>query len=467
MGYGAFSCLRQRLTRLDSPLFDRLTDRLDDVFRQLRGQGRITEKTLDESLREIRRALLEADVNFKVAKSFLARVRERALGQTVLRSLTPGQQVIKVVHEELVALLGSTAVPLELAPQPPTTVLLVGLQGCGKTTIAGKLAKHFKGRGRLPFLVAADTYRPAAVDQLRTLGASIEVDVFGPQEANSNDPVEICRRGLQEGRNRNRSIVFFDTAGRLSIDEDMMAELAAIRGAVEPHEILFVADAMLGQDAVETAARFHDRLAFHGVVLTKMDSDARGGAALSIREVTGQPVKFIGTGETLDGLETFHPERVASRILGMGDVLSLVEKAEQSFDQEQAQRLEAKLRKDAFTFEDFQEQLQAVRNMGPLDQLLGMIPGAGKALKGMQVDDGAFSQTEAIINSMTLQERRRPQILNGSRRRRIARGSGTTIQDVNRLVKQFGAMQKMMRQMSRPGRKGRGRMSLPAGLPGA
>ena len=445
-------------------MFERLTERFDDVFRQLRGHGRISEKVLDQSLREIRRALLEADVNFKVARSFLGRVRERALGREVLRSLSPGQQVIKVVHEELVALLGGTAAPLELAPQPPTAVLLVGLQGCGKTTVAAKLARHFKERGRLPYLVAADTYRPAAVEQLRTLGASIDVGVFGPSEAGSEDPVEICRLGLEQARLNNRSIVLLDTAGRLGIDEEMMAELTAIREAVQPHEILFVADAMLGQDAVETASRFHERLAFQGVVLTKMDSDARGGAALSIRQTTGQPIRYVGTGETLEGLEPFHPDRVASRILGMGDVLSLVEKAEQSLDREQAAAMEARLSREAFTFEDFQQQLQAVRGMGPLDQLMGMIPGAGKALKGAPVDDGAFTRTEAIINSMTLQERRRPQILNGSRRRRIARGSGTSIQDVNRLVKQFHAMQKMLRRMSRPGRKGRGRRSLPLPL---
>ena len=446
-------------------MFERLTERFDDVFRQLRGQGRITEKALDQSLREIRRALLEADVNFKVARSFLGRVRERALGREVLRSLSPGQQIIKV-HEELVTLLGGTAAPLELGPQPPTAVLLVGLQGCGKTTVAAKLARHFKERGRLPYLVAADTYRPAAVDQLRTLGAGIEVGVFGPGEAGSDDPVEICRLGVEQARRRNRSMVLLDTAGRLSIDEEMMAELSAIREAVRPHETLFVADAMLGQDAVETASRFHERIPFQGVVLTKMDSDARGGAALSIRETTGQPIRYVGTGETLEGLEPFHPDRVASRILGMGDVLSLVEKAEQSIGREQAAAMEEKLRKESFTFEDFQQQLRAVRDMGPVDQLLGLIPGAGKTLKGASVDDGAFSQTEAIINSMTLQERRRPQVLNGSRRRRIARGSGTSIQDVNRLLKQFHAMQKMLRQMSRPGRKGRGRMSLPLSLPG-
>lgn len=443
-------------------MFDRLTDRLDNVFRNLRGQGKITEKALDESLREIRRALLEADVNFKVAKAFLARVREAAVGQQVMRSLTPGQQVIKIVHSELVQLLGATSEPVRLSPHPPTVLLLVGLQGSGKTTMAGKLAQHFKAQGRLPFLVAADTYRPAAVDQLRTLGAAIDVPVYGPEEAASSNPIDICRDGLEQGRVTNRSLVILDTAGRLSIDEEMMAELTQIKQSASPHETLFVADAMLGQDAVETASRFHEQLAFDGVVLTKMDGDARGGAALSVREVTGAPIKFIGTGEKAEALEAFHPERIASRILGMGDVLSLVEKAEAVFDKEQAQSMEEKLRKQRFTFDDFRSQLQAVRKMGPLDQLLGMIPGAGKALQGQQIDESALGQVEAIIGSMTRDERSHPRILNGSRRKRIAKGSGTTVQDVNRLVKQFNAMQKMMKQMSRPSRRGRGGPKMPS-----
>ncbi len=443
-------------------MFDRLTDRLDNVFRNLRGQGKITEKALDESLREIRRALLEADVNFKVAKAFLARVREAAVGQQVMRSLTPGQQVIKIVHSELVQLLGATSEPVRLSPLPPTVLLLVGLQGSGKTTMAGKLAQHFKAQGRLPFLVAADTYRPAAVDQLRTLGAAIDVPVYGPEEADSSNPIDICRDGLEQGRVTNRSLVILDTAGRLSIDEEMMAELTQIKQSASPHETLFVADAMLGQDAVETASRFHEQLAFDGVVLTKMDGDARGGAALSVREVTGAPIKFIGTGEKVEALEAFHPERIASRILGMGDVLSLVEKAEAVFDKEQAQSMEEKLRKQRFTFDDFRSQLQAVRKMGPLDQLLGMIPGAGKALQGQQIDESALGQVEAIIGSMTRDERSHPRILNGSRRKRIAKGSGTTVQDVNRLVKQFNAMQKMMKQMSRPSRRGRGGPKMPS-----
>ena len=448
-------------------MFDRLTERLDEVFRKLRGQGRIGERDLDVALRELRRALLEADVNFQVVKEFLGRVRERALGQDVLRSLTPGQQIIKVVHDELVALLGQNNSPIQLSDRPPAVILLVGLQGCGKTTVAAKLAHRLKSQGRLPSLVAADLQRPAAVEQLRTLGATIDVPVFGPEAAAVSDPaaradaVEVCRRGVAEARATNRSVVILDTAGRLGIDDEMMTELEKVRQLAEPSEILFVADSMLGQDAVETASRFCERLAFTGSVLTKMDGDARGGAALSIAHVTGVPVKFIGTGEGVEALEPFHPERIASRILGMGDVVSLVEKAELAFDREQAAKMEARLRKEAFTFYDFREQLEAIKSMGPLDQLLGMMPGAGKALKGVQVDDNALGQVEAIINSMTPDERLKPQILNGSRRKRIARGSGTTVQDVNRLMKQFQMMQKMMRQMGRMKKGKVGGMSLP------
>ncbi|MFA6109634.1 MAG: signal recognition particle protein [Candidatus Latescibacterota bacterium] len=441
-------------------MFERLSERFDEVFRRLRGQGKITERNIDDALREIRRSLLEADVQFGVAKAFIQRVKDEALGRNVLKSLTPGQQMIKIVHDELVALLGRESQPLRLADLPPTVIMLVGLQGCGKTTIGGKLALQFRGHGRPALLVAADVYRPAAVEQLQTLGAAIQVPVYS-QPAGS-DPVAICRQGVDEGRRTNRSVVILDTAGRLSIDEEMMDELVRIREATSPHEILFVADGMLGQDAVETARRFHERLAFTGVVLTKMDGDARGGAALSIREVTGKPIKFLGTGDKPQDLEAFHPDRMASRILGMGDVLSLVERAEQAMEREQVDRLEERLRREEFTFDDFIEQLQAVKRMGPLDQLLGMIPGASKALRGVQIDDGAFKQTEAIIGSMTRQERRQPQLLNGSRRRRIARGSGTTVQDVNRLVKQFQLMQRMMKQMSRT-RPGRGKVRIPFG----
>jgi signal recognition particle subunit SRP54 len=337
---------------------------------------------------------------------------------------------------------------------------LAGLQGCGKTTIAGKLGMFLKSQNRLPLLVAADMYRPAAVDQLQTLGSSLDLPVYS-QPAGS-DPVEICRQGVEEARRSQRNVVILDTAGRLSIDSDMMDELDRIKAQTKPHEILFVADAMLGQDAVETASRFHERLNFTGSVLTKMDSDARGGAALSIRQVTGQPIKFIGTSENLEGLEVFHPDRMASRILGMGDILSLVEKAEDAFEQENLEAMETRLRKEGFTFEDFLDQLQAIKKMGPLNQLLGMIPGVGKAMRGVQVDDNAFKQIEAIIHSMTRAERQRPQLLNGSRRKRIARGSGTTVQDINRLVKQFQTMQRMMKQMNRM-KPGKMKMSLPFG----
>ena len=428
-------------------MFEELSQRFEDAVRGLKGEASISEGNVDSALKDVRRALLDADVSLPVVKSFIAEVREKALGADVVRGVSPDQQFIKLVHEELVEVMGGANAPLAKAEQSPTVVLMAGLQGAGKTTATAKLGLHLKEQGRKALLVAADTYRPAAIDQLQTLGASIEVPVFSAPPG--TDPVEICRQGVAQGRSTNRSVVIVDTAGRLTIDEQMMEELARVKEAISPHEILFTADSMIGQDAVETAKRFHELLAFSGVVLTKMDSDARGGAALSIREVTGQPIKFIGTGEKVEDLEAFHPDRMASRILGMGDVLSLVERAEAAIERDKAAKMEERLRKATFTFEDFLDQLQAVKKMGPLDQLIGMIPGAGKAMKGMQVDDNAFGQVEAIINSMTLEERRRPQVLNGSRRKRIARGSGTTIQDVNRLVKQFQQMQKMMKQMSR------------------
>ena len=439
-------------------MFDRLSERFEDVFHRLRGRGKITERNIDEALREIRRALLEADVNFKVAKSFIQRIRERAIGHEVMKSLTPSQQMIKLVHEELVVLLGGENSPLKLADRPPTIIALVGLQGCGKTTVAAKLALRFKEQGRPPLLLAADVYRPAAVDQLQTLGAGIGVPVYA--QVSSSDPVDICRRGVEEARRTNRSIAIVDTAGRLGIDAEMMEELVAIQAGIRPHETLFVADAMLGQDAVETAARFHESLVLSGCVLTKMDGDARGGAALSIREVTGAPVKFIGTGEKPEALEAFHPDRMAGRILGMGDVLSLVEKAEQAFERRKMEKMEERLRRQSFTFDDFLEQVDAIKKMGPLDQVMGMIPGTGRGPKGVPMNESAFGQVEAIIQSMTREERRSPEILNGSRRKRIARGSGTTVQAVNRLVKQFQMMQKMMRQMNRR-KPGKMKFSMP------
>lgn len=438
-------------------MFERLTERFETIFKGLRGQGRISERNVEDTLRAIRRTLLEADVNFQVAKSFVRRVKKRAVGREVLQSLTPGQQLIKIVHDEMIALLGGENQPLNMADKPPTVIMLVGLQGCGKTTAAGKLARRFKDLGRSPQLAAADVYRPAAIDQLISLGEQIEVPVYAD---NSKNPIEICEAGMREATEHNRSVLIIDTAGRLSIDEQMMDELVAIRNTIDPSEILFVVDSMLGQDAVETATRFFERLAFTGCILTKLDGDARGGAALSILEVTGQPIKFIGTGEKLDALETFHPDRMASRILGMGDIISFAEKAEQAFEKENAQKLEERLRKEAFTFEDFLEQIGVIKQMGPLDQLVGMLPGAGKALKGVQLGDDAFNQAEAIINSMTPQERCVPQILNGSRRKRIARGSGTAIQDVNRLIKHFQMMQKMFKNMNRS-KAGRNKFSLP------
>ena len=439
-------------------MFDLLTEKLEGVFKKLRGHGKLTEANIEEALREVRRALLEADVNYKVARSFVARVKERAVGQEVLRSITPGQLVIKLVHEELVRLMGERNVGLDLPGPAPNVVMMVGLQGSGKTTCAAKLARLLKSRGRRPLLAAADVYRPAAVDQLIILGESIDVPVHHAPEG--TDPVDICTGAVARATAESLDPVILDTAGRLHVDDERMGEVERIQAAVSPSEILFVADGMTGQDAVTAASAFYERLQFTGVILTRMDSDTRGGAALSIREVSGVPIKFVGVSEKVEGLEPFHPDRMASRILGMGDVVSLVEKAQDAVDVDQALELQKKLRTASFTFDDFLEQLDQVRKMGPMDQLLQMIPGAGKALKGIQVDEDAFVYVEAIIRSMTYEERGNPRILNGSRRRRIARGSGCSIQDVNRLIKQFNTMQKMMKRMSRMEKSGRG-MSLP------
>jgi signal recognition particle subunit SRP54 len=433
-------------------MFDALTEKIEGIFRQLRGHGKLSEANIEEAMREVRRALLEADVNYRVVKAFIDRVKARAVGQEVVRSLTPGQQVIRIVHEELIRLLGDRHHALAFSNIPPTVLMLVGLNGAGKTTAAAKLGRFLKGKGRRVALVAADVYRPAAVDQLEVLGRSIGVPVF--RGADGADPVSICSEALAAARNGSADTLILDTAGRLHVDEGMMAEVERIRERTSPHEILFVADGMTGQDAVNAASEFKRRLDFTGVILTKMDGDARGGAALSIREVTGVPIKFVGVGEKVDALEPFHPDRMASRILGMGDILSLVERAEQAVSAEQAAALERKLRKESFTFEDFLEQLQQVKKMGPLDQLLDMIPGAGRALKGLQVDDRSFVHVEAIIKSMTAEERRKPQVIDGSRRRRIALGSGRSVQEVNRLLKQFQQMQKMVKTLGRmkPGR---------------
>jgi signal recognition particle subunit SRP54 len=439
-------------------MFDNLTEKLEGVFKKLRGSGKLTEANIEEALREVRRVLLEADVNYKVARSFVSKVKERAVGQDVLKSITPGQQVIKVVHSELIGLMGGAHEELNLPGPEPNVIMMVGLQGAGKTTMSAKLARMLKAGGRKPLLVAADIYRPAAIQQLRVLGESIEVPVHSEPEG--TDPIEICKRGLERAREEKLDPVILDTAGRLHVDDERMAEVVGIREAVSPSEIMFVADGMTGQDAVSAASAFYEQLAFTGVALTRLDSDTRGGAALSIREVTGVPIKYIGVSEKLDGIEAFHPDRMASRILGMGDIVTLVERAQGAVNEEQAQKLEKKLRTASFTFDDFLEQLEQVRKMGPLNQLLEMIPGAGKALKGVQVDDDAFVHIEAIIFSMTLEERATPQILNGSRRKRIARGSGVKIQEVNRLIKQFGMMQKMMKKMGKMDKMGRG-MQMP------
>ena len=442
--------------------FEGLAEKLQSVFKRLRGKGKLTEADVEAALREVRLALLEADVNFKVVKDFIARVRERAVGQEVLESLTPAQQVIKIVHDELTQLMGGQHARLDLGGELPAVVLLVGLQGSGKTTTAAKLARLLAKQGRQPLLVAADVYRPAAVEQLVTLGQQIQVPVYAP--GTDRDPVEIAREGVADGRRRGRDVVILDTAGRLHVDDALMAELERIRQAVAPRETLLVVDAMTGQDAVNVAATFHQRLGIDGVILTKLDGDARGGAALSVRAVTGRPIKFVGLGERVDQLEPFHPERMASRILGMGDVLSLIEKAQAAFDAQQAQRLERKLREQTFDLEDFLEQLRQVRKMGPLDQLLAMIPGLGSRLKDVTVDERELRRIEAIIQSMTPEERRRPEIINASRRRRIALGSGTRVQDVNRLLKQFAETQRLMKQMAgaaRRGRRGLGQLPFP------
>ncbi|MCH8019134.1 signal recognition particle protein [candidate division KSB1 bacterium] len=433
-------------------MFQDLTEKFEVVFKNLRGHGKLTEKNVADTMREIRRVLLEADVNFKVAKNFIASVQERALGHEVIKSVTPAQQVIKILHAELTALMGESAAGIKTASAPPTVIMLVGLQGSGKTTLAGKLAKHLKNKGRNPLLVAADLQRPAAVEQLKIIADQVGVNVLAEFEST---PVKICSQGLQQAQKASNDTVIFDTAGRLHVDEALMEELSEIKAKTQPHEIFFVADGMTGQDAVNTAQEFVQRLDFTGIVLTKLDGDARGGAALSIRAVTGKPIKFISVGEKLDALEKFHPDRMASRILGMGDVVSLVERAQHAVDEEKTRKIEKKLRRQEFTLEDFYDQLQQIKNMGPLEELMQMIPGmGGKAMKGLAVDEHALIRIEAIINSMTPEERRRPTMIDGSRRKRVARGSGTNVQEVNKLLKQFQMMQKMVKRMSKVGMKG-------------
>jgi signal recognition particle subunit SRP54 len=441
-------------------MFEDLSEKLEAAFRGLRSRGILDEAAIAEGLREIRRALLEADVNYKVARDFLARVEERAKGQQVVRSVTPGQQVVKIVHEELVELLGTRARGLELSGRRPAVVMLVGLQGSGKTTTAAKLAQRLKREGRTPLLLAADVYRPAAVDQLRTLGAQLGVPVHA--EPGETDVPRIVERGLEAARVGGRGVVILDTAGRLHVDDEMMAELVTVAERARPLETLLVADGMTGQDAVNVAQRFDRDLALTGIVLTKMDGDARGGAALSIRAVTGKPIKFLGTSERLDGLEPFHPDRLAGRILQMGDVLTLVERAQAAVDEDDARALEAKLQKRGeLDLEDFLRSMKQLQRLGPLESVLKLLPGVNtRAIRDLRADPGRIKQAEAIVLSMTPGERRNPRILNGSRRKRIARGSGTSVADVNRLLKQFGEMNKMLKTL-RGGGRGRG---LPFGI---
>ena len=427
-------------------MLDSLGSRLQAIFDKLGGRGRLSEENIQEALREVRVALLEADVNFKVVRAFIDRVKDKAVGQDVLASLTPAQQVVKVVHTELVELLGGSGHRLAMASHPPTIIMLMGLQGSGKTTTAAKLARLYTKQGQHPLLAAADTQRPAAMDQLRTLGAQLGVPVTGEP---GQTPLEICRQAREEAASRGLTPLILDTAGRLHIDEALLDELKAIRREVSPHHVLLVVDAMTGQDAVTVADRFNQAVGIDAVILTKLDGDSRGGAALSVRHVTGRPIAFVGVGEKTDALEQFHPDRLASRILGMGDVLSLVEKAQAAVDQTKAEELARRLREDTFSLEDFREQLAQVRKMGPLDQVLGMLPfgkmlkGAPKDIDGESADLGRF---DAIIGSMTPGERRNPEVINGSRRQRIARGSGTSVQDVNRLLKQFAQLRKVMKQ---------------------
>jgi len=434
-------------------MFDALTDRLQGVMQGLKGHGKLTAEDIDAAMREIRLALLEADVNFKVVREFVAHVKERALGSEVMESLTPAQQVVKIVNEELVALMGSGDSKLAFSGHPPTIVLLAGLQGSGKTTTCAKLAQLLKKDGKSPVLIAADVYRPAAIDQLQTLAGRVGVPIYAPGA--DVDPVDIARDGVAYAR-QHGDVAIIDTAGRLHVDEELMAELVNIRDAVKPHNVLLVVDSMTGQDAVNAADAFKGHVDLDGVVLTKLDGDARGGAALSVRAVTGKPIKFASTGEKLGDFDVFHPDRMASRILGMGDVLSLIERAEESLDEQQAAEMEAKLRRAEFTFEDFLDQLKQVRKMGSLSSILGMLPGVPgmKDLKNVQVDDRQLDRIEAMIFSMTAQERRHPDVIDGSRRRRIAAGSGASVQDVNNLLKQYREMQKMLKVFSSGKMKG-------------
>lgn len=426
-------------------MFENLSEKIEGAFKLLKGQGQITEINVAETLKEVRRALLDADVNFKSAKRFTEEVKEEALGKDVLKAVSPGQMLVKITHDKLAEFMGGTKEDINYQGNPGV-ILMSGLQGSGKTTFSGKLANFLKQKkGKNPLLVACDVYRPAAIDQIHVLGEQLNIDVYSNRE--EKDPVKIAQEAIKHAKSKGHNVVIVDTAGRLAIDEEMMAEIAAVKKAIEPSETLFVVDAMTGQDAVNTAKSFNERIDFDGVVLTKLDGDTRGGAAISIKTVVNKPIKFIGTGEKMEALDVFHPERMADRILGMGDVVSLVERAQEQFDEEEAKKLQKKIAKNQFSFNDFLDQLQQIKKMGNVKDLMGMIPGMGKALKNVDIDDDAFKGVEAIIHSMTPEEREEPALLNGSRRKRIAKGSGTTIQDVNKLIKQFEETRKMMRMM--------------------
>ena len=434
-------------------MFQSLTEKLNNAFKFFRNKGKLSEADVKAGMREIKLALLEADVNFKVVRDFIKMVSERAVGSEVLESLLPAQQIVKIVNEELVKLMGTSQAKLTIAPKPPTVVMMVGLQGAGKTTHAGKLAGMYKKQGKRPLLVACDVYRPAAIRQLQILGEKLDIPVFAPGE--KEKPVKIAKEALKFAEKQGFDMVFIDTAGRLHIDEELMGELQDIKKATNPTEILLTVDAMIGQDAVTVAEHFNEQLDVTGVILTKLDGDTRGGAALSVRFVTGKPIKFIGVGEKLDNIEAFHPDRMASRILGMGDILSLIEKAEQAYDEKKAKELEQKIRKSQFTLDDYLDQFEQIRGMGDLNQLAGMIPGMKPgALKDAQIDEKALGRTEAIIKSMTPAEKTNPDIINASRKKRIAAGSGTTVEEVNRLLKQFDQIQKLMKQFTKPQKRG-------------
>ncbi|MFN0291415.1 signal recognition particle protein [Pedobacter helvus] len=428
-------------------MFENLQDKLDRAFKVLKGQGNITEINVAETMKEIRKALLDADVNYKTAKTFTDQVKEKALGSNVLTSISPGQLLTKIMNDELAALMGGEATELDLKNNP-TIILIAGLNGAGKTTFTGKLALHLKSKGKKPLMVAGDVYRPAAVDQLQVLGEQVGVPVYANKE--SKDPVAIALEGIAEGKRNNNNVIIVDTAGRLSIDEALMNEISEVKAQTKPHEILFVVDSMTGQDAVNTAKVFNDRLDFTGVVLTKLDGDTRGGAALSIKSVVDKPIKFIGTGEKMEALDVFYPDRMASRILGMGDVVSLVERAQQQFDEKEAAELQKKIRKNKFDFNDFYNQIQQIKKMGNMKDLMGMIPGVGKMMKNVDIDDDAFKGVESIIQSMTPYEKENPDVIQQSRRIRIAKGSGNKVEDVTKLLKQFEDMRKVMKQFSNP-----------------